>query len=238
MNNENYNETQLQQQQQQATTNSLRKKRESFSKVKSLTDINNRQALNENAENELVEIVEINNRYANQNNNNNSNINNNGNQNSSERYEANKKANLMLNSLKLNSNNNANSNSKFLLQLSQNNLIAIHSRESNNVSTNRLNHLSEQIENAAQQQQQQQQVVSNTSRNKTGKLLNRSTSRMSHVTRDPNDSYAYTNVQQYIEENDLMPPEKAESIRKWISKVNSCFEDWEKRVVEINIDSS
>jgi hypothetical protein len=236
MSNQNNNETQLQ---QQTAASSIRKKRESFSKIKSLTDINNRQSLNENVENELVEIVELNSRYANQNQNNgiaNNSSNNNNNHNNSERYETNKKANLMLSSLKLNNNNNnTNANSKFLLQLSQNNLIAINSRESNNLSTNRLNHLAEQNENTTSQQQQ---VVSNTSRNKTGKMLNRSISRVSHVTRDPNDSYAYTNVQQYIEENDLMPPEKADSIRKWIGKVNSCFEDWEKRVVEINIDSS
>lgn len=65
--------------------------------------------------------------------------------------------------------------------------------------------------------------------------LVRSNSRLSHVTRDVNDSYAYTNVQQYIEENELMPPEKAYSIRKWIRHVNQMRDEWEKRTVEINI---
>ena len=63
-------------------------------------------------------------------------------------------------------------------------------------------------------------------------------SRVSYVSRDVNDSYAYTNVQQYIEENDLMPPDKAMSIRKWINKVNSWCDDWEKRTIESNIEDS
>lgn len=65
--------------------------------------------------------------------------------------------------------------------------------------------------------------------------ITRSNSKLSHVTRDVNDSYAYTNVQQYIEENDLMPPDKAFSIRKWIRVVNQSKDDWEKRTIEINI---
>lgn len=60
-------------------------------------------------------------------------------------------------------------------------------------------------------------------------------SRLSHVSRDVNDSYAYSNVKQYIEENDLMPPEKADSIRRWVKQVNLCVDDWEKRTIEINI---
>ena len=63
-------------------------------------------------------------------------------------------------------------------------------------------------------------------------------SRLSHITRDVNDSYAYTNVQQYIEENELMPPDKAQSIRKWINKVNSWCDEWEKRTIELNIEDS
>lgn len=72
----------------------------------------------------------------------------------------------------------------------------------------------------------------------TGVKLIRSNSRLSHVTRDINDSYAYNNVQQYIEENDLMPPEKTYSIRKWIRQVNQSKDDWEKRTVEANIVDS
>lgn len=68
--------------------------------------------------------------------------------------------------------------------------------------------------------------------------LGRSNSRLSHVTRDVNDSYAYTNVQQYIEENDLMPAEKAYSIRKWIRFVNQNRDEWEKRTIELNIVDS
>ena len=66
----------------------------------------------------------------------------------------------------------------------------------------------------------------------------RSQSRVSHVTRDINDSYAYSNVLQYIEENDLMPTEKAQSIRKWIKEVNFWNNDWEKRTIEKTLDES
>lgn len=63
----------------------------------------------------------------------------------------------------------------------------------------------------------------------------RSISRVSYYSRDINDSYAYTNVKQYIEENDLMSPEKADSIKRWVKQVNLCADDWEKRTIEINI---
>ena len=65
--------------------------------------------------------------------------------------------------------------------------------------------------------------------------LNRAQSKLSLLSRDVNDSYAYTDVKQYIEENDLMPPEKAESIKRWIKDVNMCYDDWEKRTIELNI---
>ena len=68
--------------------------------------------------------------------------------------------------------------------------------------------------------------------------LTRNHSRLSHITRDINDSYAYTNVQQYIEENDLMPPEKAHSIKKWVIEVNNSFDEWEKKTVEKHIEDS
>jgi len=74
--------------------------------------------------------------------------------------------------------------------------------------------------------------------NQSRSQLTRNHSRLSHVTRDVNDSYAYTNVQQYIEENDLMPPEKAHSIKKWIMEVNNNFEEWEKKTVEKHIEDS
>ncbi|CAF3569501.1 unnamed protein product [Rotaria sordida] len=38
----------------------------------------------------------------------------------------------------------------------------------------------------------------------------------SYKSRDPNISYAYTDVKKYIEENDLMSPEKEQTIRNWI----------------------
>lgn len=69
-----------------------------------------------------------------------------------------------------------------------------------------------------------------------GRPLLRSQSIISHTTRDVNDSYAYTNVQQYIEENDLMPPEKAHTIKKWVKEVNSNFDDWEKKTIEKHIE--
>ena len=41
----------------------------------------------------------------------------------------------------------------------------------------------------------------------------------SYKSRDPNDSYAYNNVKKYIEENELMSPEKEQIIRNWILDV-------------------
>ena len=58
------------------------------------------------------------------------------------------------------------------------------------------------------------------------------------MTRDVNDSYAYTNVYQYILENDLMPPEKAQSIDKWIEQVNGCVSSWEKNVIDMSINET
>jgi hypothetical protein len=78
-------------------------------------------------------------------------------------------------------------------------------------------------------------ILNNNNLNRPG-VLQRSNSRLSHVTRDVNDSYAYTNVQQYIEENDLMPPEKSHSIKKWVKEVNAVFDDWEKKTIEKHIE--
>jgi hypothetical protein len=64
----------------------------------------------------------------------------------------------------------------------------------------------------------------------------RTNSKLSYVSRDKNDSYAYKDVQQYIEENDLMPPEKIQIIKLWVQDVNNCFDDWEKRTIEVNTD--
>lgn len=69
-----------------------------------------------------------------------------------------------------------------------------------------------------------------------GRPLVRTHSVLSHITRDVNDSYAYTNVQQYIEENELMPPDKHQSIKKWVKEVNSNFDDWEKKTIEKHIE--
>lgn len=70
------------------------------------------------------------------------------------------------------------------------------------------------------------------------KNIDEAPSRLSYVSRDVNDSYAYTNVQQYIEENELMPAEKSQSIRKWVGKVNSWCDDWEKKTIEPNIEDN
>lgn len=91
-------------------------------------------------------------------------------------------------------------------------------------------HTDQPVPVSTQQYEQQQQQLQN-----AVNAIQRTSSRISMKSRDPNDSYAYTNVQQYIEENDLMPTEKAVSIRKWIKEVNVFKEDWDKRTVEINI---
>lgn len=44
-------------------------------------------------------------------------------------------------------------------------------------------------------------------------------SAQSYKSRDPNISYAYTDVKKYIEENELMSPEKEQIIRNWILDV-------------------
>jgi hypothetical protein len=76
--------------------------------------------------------------------------------------------------------------------------------------------------------------ITNYSRSK----IIRTNSKLSYISRDVNDSYAYTNVQQYIEENELMTPEKHQSIKKWIKDVNFWYEDWEKRTIELNIEDT
>ena len=52
----------------------------------------------------------------------------------------------------------------------------------------------------------------------------------SYKSRNVNDSYAYDDVKKYIEENDLMPPEKAELIKKWVREVNLFLNDLEQNV--------
>jgi hypothetical protein len=44
-------------------------------------------------------------------------------------------------------------------------------------------------------------------------------SAQSYKSRDPNVSYAYNDVKKYIEENDLMSPEKEQTIRNWVIDV-------------------
>jgi hypothetical protein len=53
-------------------------------------------------------------------------------------------------------------------------------------------------------------------------------SAQSYKSRDPNFSYAYDNVKKYIEENDLMPPEKEHIIRNWIIDVEKCRHQLQK----------
>ncbi len=83
-------------------------------------------------------------------------------------------------------------------------------------------------------QNRQQNSANNTSG--VGRPVVRTFSALSHITRDVNDSYAYTNVKQYIEENDLMPPDKLVTIKKWVKEVNGNFETWEKKTIEKNIE--
>jgi hypothetical protein len=59
----------------------------------------------------------------------------------------------------------------------------------------------------------------------------------SYKSRDVNDSYAYTDVKKYIEENELMSPEKERSIDSWVGQVNSQREFWEKNLIEIKIEA-
>jgi hypothetical protein len=53
-------------------------------------------------------------------------------------------------------------------------------------------------------------------------------SAQSYKSRDPNISYAYTNVKTYIEENDLMSPEKEQMIRNWILDVEKYRHQFQK----------
>jgi hypothetical protein len=66
-------------------------------------------------------------------------------------------------------------------------------------------------------------------------IVNRPPSKFSYKSRDPNDSYAYTDVKKYIEENELMNPEKERSIQSWITTVNSFKENWEKNSIDMNL---
>jgi hypothetical protein len=53
-------------------------------------------------------------------------------------------------------------------------------------------------------------------------------SAQSYKSRDPNISYAYDNVKKYIEENDLMSPEKEQTIRNWIIDVEKNRHQFQK----------
>lgn len=50
-----------------------------------------------------------------------------------------------------------------------------------------------------------------------------SSERTWHTWRDVNDSYAYSDVKQYIEENELMTKEKEEWIKKWVIDVDKAM---------------
>lgn len=51
-----------------------------------------------------------------------------------------------------------------------------------------------------------------------------SSERTWHTWRDVNDSYAYSDVKQYIEDNELMTSEKEEWIKKWVIEVDKAME--------------
>jgi hypothetical protein len=154
--------------------------------------------------------------------------------------------NRNLNSIKHQPFNASRSNSTYYNNLNMNNN-PIHVTGVNNYRLNKQSHESNEQTSPQLVQQHQNQTIQRSIANNeinfktSGKLglnYDEGASRISYVSRDVNDSYAYTNVQQYIEENDLMPPEKALSIRKWITKVNSWCDDWEKRTIESNIEDS
>ncbi|CAF1325592.1 unnamed protein product [Adineta ricciae] len=71
-------------------------------------------------------------------------------------------------------------------------------------------------------------VASTTSMVTTYSPGERHASAQSYESRDPNISYAYTNVKKYIDENDLMSPEKEKLIRKWIFDVEKHRQDFQK----------
>jgi hypothetical protein len=79
--------------------------------------------------------------------------------------------------------------------------------------------------------------TSHSNSNANNSKTNRPASRISYKSRDVNDSYAYTDVKKYIEENDLMSPEKERSIDQWVLQVNSQRESWEKNLIEIKIEA-
>jgi hypothetical protein len=83
----------------------------------------------------------------------------------------------------------------------------------------RLNHIS-----TAQHDQTSSPFIT-TSTSESNMRLDRQSSSQSNRSRDPNDSYAYTDVKKYIEENDLMPPEKEHEIRLWVADVIRCRSD-------------
>ena len=60
--------------------------------------------------------------------------------------------------------------------------------------------------------------------------VKRHESAKSYISRDINDSYAYNDVKKYIDENDLMPPDRAEFIKLWIKDVNMCLKELEQTV--------
>lgn len=53
-------------------------------------------------------------------------------------------------------------------------------------------------------------------------------SAQSYKSRDPNISYAYNDVKKYIEENDLMSPEKEQIIRNWVLDVEKYRHQFQK----------
>ncbi|CAF0734482.1 unnamed protein product [Adineta steineri] len=56
----------------------------------------------------------------------------------------------------------------------------------------------------------------------------RHASAQTYESRDPNISYAYTNVKKYIEENELMSQEKEQVIRNWINDVEKNRQHFQK----------
>lgn len=61
---------------------------------------------------------------------------------------------------------------------------------------------------------------------------------ISPKSRDPNDSYAYTDVKKYIEENELMSPQKERDIQLWVIQVNSQRDNWDKNFIDSKIEVS
>jgi hypothetical protein len=111
----------------------------------------------------------------------------------------------------------------------------LHNNNNNNANSNAnnlnsVNNLTKLKESPANNKMQLDAVAKAAKLTKSGTPHKRSNSARTFRSRDINDSYAYNDVKKYIEENDLMSPEKAEFIKIWIKNVNLYLKDLEQTV--------